>query len=119
MTTRTDGAELRFTPRADPGADPATPVNPAQASEPGIATMPNGRKLRVTLEIQVNGAWKKVDPNHFSDVHFQAIAGQCNAIYQTTMQKADQPKTLTVYFEQKNLTESWKSAILGKVFDAI
>ncbi len=108
----TSGAGLRFAQRAGPNA----PVNPAQASEPGIVTM-NGKDYRITLEIQVNGVWKKVDPKTISNSDHLDIAEQCHKIYQKTTQKTDQPNSITVYFEQKNLQESWTSWALG-TFDS-
>src|SRR5712692_4083257 len=80
-----NGAEVRF--RQTTGSN----VNPAQTSEPGIITMPDGSERRITLEIKVNGAWKKVDPKH---IPYQAIAEQCHKIYRTTMQATDLPETL-------------------------
>jgi hypothetical protein len=105
-----DSTQLQFKQRAVPNP----PVNPTQSAEPGVVTMPDGSQRRVTLEIQVNGVWKKIDPNQMNNGCFLEIAKRCQEIYQTTTQETGQPETLTVYFEQKNLPESWTSASLGR-----
>ena len=106
----TQGAELRF--RQTTGSNP--PVNPA---EPGIITMPDGSERRITLEIKVNGAWKKVDPKNIP-YHLE-IAKRCHQIYQTATQATDLPETLTVYFEH-NLSESgtfFKEEVIDLTFN--
>lgn len=105
----TQGAELRFTRKAGPNS----PVDSTQPSEPGIITMPDGSERRITLEIKVDGAWKKVDPKRIPTEYYKEIAERCHKIYKTTTQNNDMPDTLSVYFDQKNLPESWKSRIFG------
>jgi hypothetical protein len=104
-TVNPNGMEVSFSQRTGP-------------SEPGIITMPDGSgERRVTLQIKVDGVWKKVDTSKFRDekTTLEAIAKKCDEIYKTTTQETDQPDTLTVYFEQKDLPESWTSATLGRI----
>jgi hypothetical protein len=107
----TQGVELRF--RQTTGS------NPAQSLEPGIVKMPDGSERRVTLEIQVNGVWKTVDPK--KNIPYQAIAKQCHQIYQTATQATDLPETLTVYFEQSVLESGtfFKQEVVDLTFKKI
>src|SRR5579863_2648477 len=81
------GGQLRFKQSA--GSNLST-------DEPGVITMLDGKR-KITLEIKVDGAWKKVDPKY---IRISDIAAQCHQIYKTTTQNNDLPETLTVYFEQ-------------------
>jgi hypothetical protein len=106
-----NGAQIQFTERAGPNA----PVDPAQTSEPGIITMPDDSERLITLRIKVDGVWQKIDPKKIKNGPLLDIANKCHDIYKTTTLETNLPNTLTVYFEQKDLPESWTSATLGRI----
>jgi hypothetical protein len=105
-----NGADLKFTQKAGAIVTGAL----AQADEPGIITLPDGRKLKVTIELQAHGVWKKVETSKLPNAYLTELVEKCQQIYTTTTHATGQPKSLTVVFKNNNASESLKSSILGK-----
>lgn len=117
MTTF-NNALLSFAQRS--GA--VVPVDPAQ-SEPDIVTI-GGQRRRITVMVQVNGQWEKIDPTKLRNVlnqlgvpggqnALQTLAESCHKIYGAT--GPANASSFTVYLGQSEAPWSLTGATLGRV----
>lgn len=102
MTTPTtiDAAQLRFTQRAGP-ANPAAPGAAQAQADSSVVTL-NGKQYKITVEILVNGEWKKVDTSKFGTQASSALAQKCQQIYQQITHDSTSAGTISVYFKTKD-----------------
>lgn len=104
------GASLSFKPKAPAVTTPADPT--------GIVTI-GDRKFKVTIEIQIEGVWKKIDPAKFDTVEkfiLQNLVNKCHGIYTSVTKDKGRPRLITVHFQNNHTTESILSKTIGKVF---
>ncbi len=116
MTTQSiAGAQLKFTQKAGPLA-----TTPAQTDEPGVITLPDGRKFKVKIQLKLGGpegAKHDVDVSKFGDEYLLDLALKCVGLYDAATHKAGNPKSFTVHFQQHIPNESLQSSTIGKIFN--
>lgn len=116
MTSTFDNVGLTFTGKSP---DPASATSTSPADEPGIITTPDGKKFKITVEVQDQGVWKKVDTSRYGQAEkfiVRHLFDRCFGIHMATTGASEVPSSLTVTFDKNDKTESFTSRTLGKIF---
>ncbi|HEX4839565.1 MAG TPA: hypothetical protein VFU89_03885 [Rhabdochlamydiaceae bacterium] len=99
-----DTAQLRFTQRTGP-VNPGTPGSTQSQADSSIVTL-NGKQYKITVEILINGEWKKVDASKFGSQASSALAQRCQEIYQQITHDPNSASTISVYFKTKDAAKN-------------